>query len=65
MFFKSKVKNGKHVYNIENINIKTNLDCMAFTSLLSISLSSFKIINHLFFISFEKKMIMTTKNNQL
>ena len=41
MFFKNKVKNGKHVYNIENLNIKTNLDCMAFTSLLSISWSSF------------------------
>ena len=41
MFFKNKVKNGKHVYNIENLNIKTNLDCMAFTSLLSISSSFF------------------------
>ena len=41
MFFKNKVKNGKHVYNIENLNIKTNLDCTAFTSLLSISSSSF------------------------
>ena len=41
MFFKNKVKNGKHVYNKENLNIKTNLDCMAFNSLLSISSSSF------------------------
>ena len=41
MFFKNKVKNGKHVYNIENLNIKTNLYYMAFTSLLSISSSSF------------------------
>ena len=41
MFFKNKVKNGKHVYNIENLNIKTNLDCMAFTSLLSISSNFF------------------------
>ena len=40
MFFKNKVKNGKHIYNIENLNIKTNLDCMVFTSLLSISSSS-------------------------
>ena len=24
MFFKNKVKNGKHVYNIENLSIKTN-----------------------------------------
>ena len=44
MFFKNKVKNGKHVYNIENLNIKTNLDCMAFTSLLSINSSSFTFI---------------------
>ena len=41
MFFKGKVKNDKHVYNIKNLNIKTNLDCMAFTSLLPISSSSF------------------------
>ena len=41
MFFKNKVKNGKHAYNIENVNMKTNLDCMAFTSMLSISSSSF------------------------
>ena len=26
MFSKNKVKNGKHVYNIENLNKKTNLD---------------------------------------
>ena len=38
MFFKNKVKNGKHVYNIE-----TNLFCMAFTRLLSISSSSITI----------------------
>ena len=44
MFFKNKLKNGKHVYNIENLNIKTNLDCMAFASLLSISSSSFTIL---------------------
>ena len=44
MFFKSKVKNGKHVYNIENLNIKTNLYCMAFTSLFFISSSSFTMI---------------------
>ena len=41
MFFKGKVKNDRHVYNIKNLNIKTNLDCMAFTSLLPISSSSF------------------------
>ena len=39
--FQKQAKNGKHVYNIENLNIKTNLDCMAFTSLLCISSSSF------------------------
>ena len=41
MFFKNKVKNSKYAYNMENLNTKTNLDCMAFTSLLSISSSSF------------------------
>ena len=41
MFFKNKVKNGTHDYNIENLNIKTILDRMAFTSLLSISSSFF------------------------
>ena len=46
MFFKNKVKNGKHVYNIENLNIKTNLDCMAFTSLFSINRSSFTPETH-------------------
>ena len=33
-------KNGKHDYNIGNLNIKTNLDCMAFSSLLSFSSTS-------------------------
>ena len=41
MFFKIKVKNSKYAYNMENVNIKTNLDCMAFTSLFYISSSSF------------------------
>ena len=41
--FQKQAKNGKHVYNIENLNIKTNLDCMAFTSLLCISSSSFTL----------------------
>ena len=44
MFFKNKVKNGKHVYNRGNLNIKTNLDCMTFTSLISISSSSFNML---------------------
>ena len=44
MFFKNKKKNGKHVYNIEKLNIKTNLDCMVFASLFSISSSSFTIL---------------------
>ena len=34
--FQKHGKNSKHVYNIENLNIKTNLDGMAFTDLLSI-----------------------------
>ena len=42
--FQKQAKNGKHVYNIENLNIETSLDCMTFTSLLSISSSSFTII---------------------
>ena len=41
MFSKNKVKNSKYAYNMENLNIKTNLDCMAFTRLLYISSSSF------------------------
>ena len=39
--FSKKGKNGKHDYNIENLNIKTTLDCMVFTSPLSISSNSF------------------------
>ena len=34
-------KNSKHVYNIENLKIKANLDCMALTRLFSIISSSF------------------------
>ena len=37
-------KNGKHVYNIQNLDI-TNLDCMAFTSPLSISSYSFTSVS--------------------
>ena len=46
--FRKQAENGKHVYNIENLNIKTNLDCMAFTSLLSINSSSFTIYIYMY-----------------
>ena len=39
--FQKQSKNGKHVYNVQNLNIKITLDCMAFTTLLSISSSFF------------------------
>ena len=34
--FQKQGKNDKDVYNIETLSIKTSLDCMTFTSLLSI-----------------------------
>ena len=39
--FQKQAKNGKHAYNLENLNKKANFKCMAFTNLLSISSSFF------------------------